>query len=153
MYKKTITYEDFNGNTRTEDFYFNLTRSELIKLEVGRDGGLDTYLQKIVDAKDAPEIMDAFENIILSSYGVKSDDGRTFKKSKEISADFANTNAYDKLYTELCTDSDAAAAFVNGIMPKLTDTGKKKFDLVADQATSQQSVPAPVTTPTITPTV
>lgn len=153
MYKKTITYEDFNGNTRTEDFYFNLTRSELIKLEVGRDGGLDTYLQKIVDAKDAPEIMDAFENIILSSYGVKSDDGRTFKKSKEISADFANTNAYDKLYTELCTDSDAAAAFVNGIMPKFTDDEKKKFDLVAGQATPQQSAPAPVILPTTTPTV
>ena len=153
MYKKTITYEDFNGNTRTEDFYFNLTRSELIKLEAGRDGGLDTYLQKIVDAKDAPAIMDAFENIILSSYGVKSDDGRTFKKSKEISADFANTNAYDKLYTELCTDSDAAAAFVNGIMPKLTDAEKKKFDLVADQATPQQSAPAPVISPTTMPTV
>ena len=136
MYKKTIAYTDFNGNERTEDFYFNLSRSELLKMELGRDGGLEAYLQKIVNAKDVPAIMTAFEDIILAAYGVKSEDGRTFRKSKQISDDFASSEAYDILYTELCTNGEAAANFVNGIMPKMTDTEMKKFSLVASNATA-----------------
>lgn len=130
MYKKTITYEDFNGNVRTEDFYFNLTRSELIKLEVSRDGGLEVYLQKIVNAQDVPAMMDAFDKIIMAAYGVKSEDGRSFAKSEKISNEFASSNAYDALFTELLTNSDSAAAFVNGIMPKLSENEKKKLELV-----------------------
>lgn len=136
MYKKTITYEDFNGNVRTEDFYFNLTRSELIKLEVSRDGGLEVYLQKIVNAQDVPAMMDAFDKIIMAAYGVKSEDGRSFMKSEKISNEFASSNAYDALFTELLTNSDAAAAFVNGIMPKLSENEKKKLELVEKASTN-----------------
>lgn len=135
MFKKTITYTDYNGVERTENFYFNLTTNELIRLEIGRDGGFEAYLKKIIDAKDAPEIMEAFNSLIMLSYGIKSDDGRRFIKSKQISEEFSQTPAYDVLFLELCTDDKKAAEFVNGIMPKVktgsTDPDKPDLKLAS----------------------
>lgn len=118
MLKKTITYEDFNGVERKEDFYFNLSKAEIMEMQFGTVGGLDVMLQKIVDAKDVKSIMNTFKMLILKAYGVKSDDGRRFIKSEEIAKEFEQTEAYSILYMELATDDNAAAKFVNGIMPK-----------------------------------
>lgn len=117
MLKKTITYTDYNGVERTEDFMFNLTKAEILEMQLTKDGGMDAAIKKIVDAKDAPEIMKVFKDLILKSYGVVSDDGRRFIKSKEISDSFAQTEAFSMLFMELATDTDAASAFVNGIVP------------------------------------
>ena len=117
MLKKTITYKDYNGVERTEDFMFNLTKAEILEMQLTKDGGMDAAIKKIVDAKDAPEIMKVFKDLILKSYGNVSDDGRRFIKSKEISDSFAQTEAFSMLFMELATDTDAASAFVNGIVP------------------------------------
>ena len=117
MLKKTITYKDYNGVERTEDFMFNLTKEEILEMQLTKDGGMDAAIKKIVDAKDAPEIMRVFKDLILKSYGIVSDDGRRFIKSKEISDSFAQTEAFSMLFMELATDTDAASAFVNGIVP------------------------------------
>ena len=117
MLKKTITYTDYNGVERTEDFMFNLTKAEILEMQLAKDGGMDAAIKKIVDAKDAPEIMKVFKDLILKSYGIVSDDGRRFIKSKEISDSFAQTEAFSMLFMELATDTDAASAFVNGIVP------------------------------------
>ena len=117
MLKKTITYKDYNGVERTEDFMFNLTKAEILEMQLTKDGGMDAAIKKIVDAKDAPEIMRVFKDLILKSYGIVSDDGRRFIKSKEISDSFAQTEAFSMLFMELATDTDAASAFVNGIVP------------------------------------
>lgn len=122
MLKKTITYEDYNGVERKEDFWFNLSKAEVMKMELSVNGGMAAMLTKIVDKKDGPVIMKTFEDIILQAYGEKSDDGKQFCKSQEISRAFSQTEAYSQLFMELMTDSTAAAAFVNGIMP----TGDKK---------------------------
>lgn len=134
MIKKTITYTDYNGLERTEDFYFNLTKSELIKTEMTTDGGYGELLSRIGKAKNAPEIMRQFERIIKLSYGERSDDGRRFIKSQEISDAFAQTPAYDELFYELCTDVDSASKFVNGILP---EDMKKKDSEVIDFARNQ----------------
>jgi hypothetical protein len=118
MLKKTIKYTDFNGTERTEDFYFNLTQSEVTKMELSTKGGLVEKIQRIIAAQDGQEIMDLFQDIILKSYGVKSADGRTFQKSEAISQEFMWTNAFDKLFVELSTNADAAAAFINAIVPQ-----------------------------------
>lgn len=118
MLKKTITYEDFNGVERKEDFYFNLSKAEIMEMQFGTVGGLDVMLQKIVDAKDVKSIMNTFKMLILKAYGVKSDDGRRFIKSEEIAKEFEQTEAYSILYMELASDDNAAAEFVNGIIPK-----------------------------------
>ena len=117
MLKKTITYKDYNGVERTEDFMFNLTKAEILEMQLTKDGGMDAAIKKIVDAKDAPKIMKVFKDLILKSYGIVSDDGRRFIKSKEISDSFAQTEAFSMLFMELATDTDAASAFVNGIVP------------------------------------
>ena len=117
MLKKTVTYEDFNGVSRTEDFYFNLTKAELTEMELSLNGGLSQLLEKIVQEKDQKQIIEYFKKIVIGAYGIKSLDGRTFMKSDEIRSEFASTAAYSEIFMELATDADAAAAFVNGIMP------------------------------------
>ena len=117
MLKKNINYVDYNGTTRTEDFYFNLTEAEVIEMEMSTSGGLAETIQRVVDAQDAPTIIKIFKDLILKAYGEKSPDGKRFMKSEEISTAFSQTEAYSKLFTELATDAEAAAAFVNGIVP------------------------------------
>ena len=117
MLKKTITFEDFNGKTITEDFYFHLSKSELVELEMSEKDGLAETLKQIVVTNDGRRIIDAFKSIILAAYGIKSDDGRRFIKSEHLREEFAQTEAYSVLFIELATDAGAAAAFVNGVVP------------------------------------
>lgn len=117
MYKKTITYPDFNGNDRTETFYFNMTKAELVKMEMGVKGGFAESIQRIVDAQDQPAIIQVVEDLIQKSYGVKTPDGRGFVKRESDLEEFMSTEAYSMLFMELATDADAAAKFINGIIP------------------------------------
>ena len=117
MLKKTITYTDYNGTERTEDFYFNLSRAEITEMEMGIDGGMVEMINKIVAAKDAPSIIAVFKKLVLDAYGEKSPDGKRFIKSEELSTAFSQTEAYSNLFMELATNDVAAANFVNGIIP------------------------------------
>lgn len=117
MLKQTRTYTDYNGVSRTEDFYFNLTRAEVTEMELSVDGGLVEMINRIVAAKDGKQIIALFKDIVLRAYGEKSPDGRRFIKTQEIQDAFAQTEAYSDLFMELATDAQKAAAFVNGIIP------------------------------------
>lgn len=118
MLKRTITYTDYNGVERTEDFMFNLNKSELTTMEMSHEGGLQQRLKTMVDKKDAPEIMRMFRTLLRAAYGEKSDDGRRFVKSEEISTAFEQTEAYNIIFMELCTDAKKAADFVQAILPE-----------------------------------
>lgn len=117
MLKKTITYTDYNNVERTEDFYFNLTKAEIMEMEMSTTGGLAETIQRIVKAQDSPAIIKIFKDLVLKAYGQKSPDGRRFIKSKELTDEFSQTEAYSILFMELATDDKAAANFVNGIVP------------------------------------
>ena len=117
MLKKTITYTDYNGIDRTEDFYFNLSKAELMEMELSTAGGLAEMIQKIVASQDAPAIIKIFKELVLKAYGEKSPDGKRFIKSDEIATNFSQTEAYSQLFMELATDADAASNFINGIVP------------------------------------
>lgn len=117
MLKETITYVDYNGVERKEDFYFNLRTADLYEMEMTTEGGLSEKLQKIVDAKDIPAMMMYYKELLLKSYGIKSDDGRRHIKSPEISAAFYQTEAYSIMFTKLVENSDYAANFIKGIIP------------------------------------
>lgn len=117
MLKKQITYIDYNGLERTEDFYFNLSKPEVVKMQTSVKGGYDMQLKTIGAVLNGAAIMEFFENLIRRSYGVKSEDGRRFMKSDEISDEFMQTPAYEALFEELVTDDKAGADFVNAVMP------------------------------------
>lgn len=123
MLKLTRIYTDFNGVSRTEDFYFNLTQAEIAEMEMSVDGGMVEMLKRIVAAKDGKQIISNFKDVILRAYGEKSPDGKRFVKSQELRDAFAQTQVYSDLFMELATDAEKASAFVNGIIPaKKTDT-------------------------------
>lgn len=117
MLKKTISYTDYNGVERKEDFYFNLNKAELMEMELGTVGGYTEMIQKIIDAQDTPSLIKIFKELVLKAYGVKTADGRGFHKSEKLRDEFVHTEAYSDLFMELATDADAAAKFVNGIIP------------------------------------
>ncbi len=117
MLKKTVTYVDYNGVERTEDFYFNLSKAEVTEMELSVEGGFSKMLEEIVKSNDNVRIIELFKEMVLKAYGEKSADGRRFIKSKELSEAFSQTEAYSEIFMELALDEKAAAAFVNGIMP------------------------------------
>lgn len=117
MIKKTITYTDYNGAERTEDFYFNLSKAEIMKMEMSVSGGLAERIERIVQTQNHPEIIQIFEDLICKAYGVKTPDGKGFTKKPEDLEAFMASPAYSELFMELATNADAAAAFVNGIVP------------------------------------
>jgi hypothetical protein len=117
MLKELISYKDFDGNERQEYHYFNFTESEIQEMDLRTPGGLKARLDKIVREQDSNQLVTYFKGLILDAYGVKSDDGRRFIKSKELSEAFSQTGAYNKLFMQLTTDTNAAIRFVNGIIP------------------------------------
>ena len=118
MLKKTITYEDYNGITRKEDFLFNLTKTELMKWDLKTPGGLAAKLERITQKFDIPSLTSFIEDLIDNAYGIKSDDGVRFIKDEKLSTMFRQTEAYDQLFVELLSDEKKTTAFINGILPK-----------------------------------
>lgn len=118
MYKKTINYTDFNGNDRKEDFYFNLSKAEILKMNFEQNGGLANMIDRIINTQDVKALMSIFDDIVTRSYGVKSDDGRRFIKTDELTEAFKQTEAYSELFVELIGTDGAAAEFINGIIPQ-----------------------------------
>lgn len=121
MLKKTIKYTDYNGIEREEDFYFNLNKAELTEMELSTKGGMSSLLSDIVNSHNVEKLISIFKQIILKSYGEKSEDGRRFIKTDELSKAFEQTEAYSELFIELATNTDSAIAFMNGIMPSSVD--------------------------------
>jgi hypothetical protein len=152
MLKKTITYKNlFTDETISEDFYFHLSKAELIELEVSRADGLSTSIQKMIDAgnsEDGGVIVEEFKKILLKAYGQRSDDGKRFIKSKALSDEFESTEAYSELFMELITDMEKLAEFINGIIPKGLDQDAAR---IIANAQANQPQPALASVPTARP--
>lgn len=118
MYKKLMTYEDFDGNERTEELYFNLTEQEVTEYQLSHNGGITTLINRIIQAQDWKSMVEYWKEFILMCYGVKSDDGRRFVKNDAVREEFASTNAFSDLFMLLSTDDNEAAKFVNNVLPK-----------------------------------
>ena len=129
MLKKTMTYTDYNGVQRTEDFYFHLSEAELLEMETGVDGGLTAMMHKLIATNNVPEVMKIFKDLVLKAYGEKSADGRRFLKVDDrgvpLYVAFSQIPAYSDLYIELATNADKAAEFMNGIVPAKAEKSDK----------------------------
>lgn len=142
MLKKSITYDTYDGQRVTEDFYFHLTKAELVEMEMSHKDGLSESLKKIIATSDGKEIISEFKKIILAAYGQKSEDGRRFIKNEKLRQEFAATEAYSVLFMDLVTDPDAAAEFVSQVIPREL-SGEAQLALVPKQ-TSEEPVPNPM---------
>lgn len=117
MYGKKMKYVNYNGEERERKFYFNLNKAELLEMELSTNGGYETYINRIIETRDQAELIKIFKDLILRSYGVKSDDGERFIKNQQLIDEFVQTEAYSDLFMELATNAEAATEFVNGIIP------------------------------------
>lgn len=129
MLAKKIQYTDYNGNPREEVFYFNLSKAEIMEMELGVAGGMTQLINAMVAQEDGPGLSKLYKEIILKSYGEKSLDGKRFMKNQEIRDAFEQTDAYSELYMELVSDPDKASEFVKGIMPVSPTEDHKKSEL------------------------
>ena len=121
MREERITYIDYNDVERTESYFFNLSKAELMEMELGTTGGFAEMLKRIVETQDQPALIKIFKEFVLKAYGEKTPDGKRFMKFDEngrpLSANFAQSEAYSVLFMKLATDADAAAKFINGVVP------------------------------------
>ncbi len=128
MYSRKIKYTDYDGNEREEEFYFHLSKAEVLEMQMSWDGGLDKILKKIIEEKDTKRMIEMFKMIILKSYGEKSLDGKRFIKTPEVVEAFTQTEAYSELFMLLSTDDEVAAEFINGILPATLIEDAKKLE-------------------------
>ena len=112
MIKKTITYKDYNDNSRTDTFYFNLSKSELVELSAEYGN-----FSEIANSNDPSKLVPMMKKIILKAYGKKSDDGKRFIKSEELSTEFYQSEAYSSLFMELATNGEEFSKFIKGLIP------------------------------------
>lgn len=124
MLKKVIKYKDYNGNDRTEEFWFHMSEAELAEMQLSVNGGLENLMRQIINTRDTARLVTIFKDLVLNAYGEKSIDGRLFQKSPELSRAFSQTPAYSILFMEMATDAEKAADFLNGIVP---DSIKEKM--------------------------
>lgn len=144
MHTETITYTDYAGNQRTEDFSFNLTKAEVLEMEMKTSGGMEQYIKRIIDAQDTAQIIEVFKELLLKAYGKISADGRRFEKSPELTKDFSETEAYSDLFMKLATDDKKAAEFVEEILPKMDEDQKKQANAMIAQYKERNSTANPI---------
>lgn len=126
MYVKKIKYTNYNGEEREQKFYFNLNKAELLEMELVTPGGYENYINRIIEAREQKTLVEIFKELLLKSYGEKSDDGERFVKNDRIREEFESTEAFSELYFELATNTEAATAFVNGIIPPALQADVKR---------------------------
>ena len=131
MLKKVVKYEDYLGTVRTEELYFNLSKTELSDMQMSVDGGYGAKLQKMLDSVNNKDIYNTFVEIVLAAYGEVSPDGKYFLKTDEnghkLADKFRQSLAYDTLMDEITKDESTIAEFCNGIIPKeIRDAANEK---------------------------
>lgn len=144
MYAKKIKAVDFRGRTYEREYLFNLTRSELVELEASADGGLQEYIKRIVNTEKSSELVPLFKKLILMSYGEISDDGTMFIKNHptrgNLGQEFAQTAAFDEMFTEFVTNPDAANEFIQKILPSQEQIDR--MGTAAQALSAQNGAPA-----------
>lgn len=131
MITENIKYTDYNGMEREEKFMFNLSKAELMEMEMTTTGGLAETIKKIVETQDTPAIIKIFKDLILKAYGEKSADGKRFIKVNDdgvkLANGFSQTEAFSQLFMKLATDAEAASRFIKGIVPNDIDLSDAKI--------------------------
>lgn len=139
MIEERIKYTDLNGNEKEKVAYFHFSKAELIEMQLSEEGGLDKFIQKIIDEKDQAKIIAIFKTLILKSYGEVVGDGEGFYKDPKATAMFEMSEAYSELFMSLVADSDKAVAFIKGIMPNIAELNDKIDEKIAETKAQMES--------------
>lgn len=139
MIRKTFTYTDFDGNPVEDEYFFHLSKAELMEMELSAYGGLEMLIKRLIEEKNSEEIVKIFKRIILSSVGQKSYDGKRFIKNEEIRTNFYQTEAYSQLFCDLIQNPDHANEFINGVIGFTPEVVAKP---AANPANAQPLMPA-----------
>lgn len=131
MYKKVIKFEDFNGQTREETKYFNLSKAELMEMELSTQAGMEEMIRMLIATKDNAKIVQTFKDLILKSYGIKSEDGTRFIKTQELRDEFEQSNAYSEFFMEILSSTDEQTRFINGVISGVNMPEMKEEDAIA----------------------
>lgn len=117
MFKHTIKYTDYNGQERSEQFYFNLSKAELMEMELSTQAGVEEMIRVLIATNDNAKIVKVFKDLILKSYGIKSEDGRRFIKSDELRNQFEQSEAYSEFFMQMVANEDnLQTKFINGVI-------------------------------------
>ena len=139
MFSKTFEYKGYDGNMHKETWWFNLSESELLKLELGSVGGINGLMNRMLREEHPDKIVDMFEKIILGAVGERSADGRRFlKRNGAVAEDFRETPAYDQLFLELVSSGDALSSFLKGAIPDEVRANLEKAE--AERAKESQQM-------------
>lgn len=117
MIKRTFTYETLDGEEFSEEYLFNLTKTELRELYYEREGGAYAYAQSLASSSDAGRALQLMIELVMYSVGKRSENGRYIEKNEEIRKNFRNSPAYDELMTDLL-DEDNYITFLSSVVPK-----------------------------------
>lgn len=136
MWAETITFKNLDGESVTQDFYFNLNRTELIELETSVEGGVISFINKAANESDNRKLLEFFQALVQKSYGIKAQDNIHFLKEDPVdhhkyADEFKQCDAYDVLFMKLAHDDKAAAGFFNGIIP--AEAAKEVEDMRAKE--------------------
>lgn len=136
MLKKNIKYEDYNGETRSEDFFFHFSEAELAEMSLSYEGGVNAYINRIINTHNTVELAKLFKKLILDAVGERSDDGKRFIKVRpngvRVADEFYQTEAFSVLYMSLLQDETEAAAFIKECLPKKVQTEVEKLPTKAN---------------------
>lgn len=128
MFKKVITYKDYDGNDKTDTLYFHLNKFEWLELETYTKGGLIENLQHAIETGNAKKTIDILKKIILRAYGEKDPETGTFEKNDDIAIRFSKTDAFSELFYELAYNEEASKTFFLGLIPpELRTEAEKKI--------------------------
>jgi len=138
MYKKNITYTDFNGDERTDAFYFNLSDAEILELQVSYGGDMSRIMSNMLEKRDAKGLLGIITDLIRTSYGEKSSDGKRFMKNQEVKDSFVTTDAYSKLVLELLNDEKEFEKFMTNVIPAAKREALNEALLKREQALTEE---------------
>lgn len=117
MFKYEIPYTDYNGVERKETCYFNLSKAELMEMELSTQAGVEEMIRVMIATNDNAKIVQVFKDLILKSYGIKSEDGRRFIKSQELRDQFEQSEAYSEFFMRMVSNEDnLQTKFINGVI-------------------------------------
>ena len=133
MFTHTVEYVDFNGNSREEKLHFHLSLPEVTRIEAEIGKSLEDHIKELTTNNRLKDLLDFLEKMLLTAYGEKTEDGKSFRKNAEIRDMFEHSQAYAEIFEQVLTNHGLARKFGE----QVADNGKARRNQVAPKVVSR----------------